>query len=44
MYRRMRETGVMSSGEEAPEGTAEEEDPETPEAAMDANSVENANR
>ena len=30
------ETGVMESGEEAPEGTAEEEDPETPEAAMDA--------
>lgn len=30
------ETGVMEPGEEAPEGTAEEEDPETPEAAMDA--------
>lgn len=30
------ETGAMESGEEAPEGTAEEEDPETPEAAMDA--------
>lgn len=30
------ETGVMESGEEAPEGTAEEEDPETTEAAMDA--------
>lgn len=30
------ETGVMESGEEAPEGTAEEEDPETPEVAMDA--------
>lgn len=30
------ETGVMESGEEAPEGTAEEEDLETPEAAMDA--------
>ena len=30
------ETGVMESGEEAPEGAAEEEDPETPEAAMDA--------
>lgn len=29
------ETGVMEPGEEAPEGTAEEEDPETPEAAMD---------
>lgn len=29
------ETGVMDSGEEAPEGTAEEEDPEAPEAAMD---------
>ena len=26
------ETGAMESGEEAPEGTAEEEDPETPEA------------
>lgn len=30
------EIGVMEPGEEAPEGTAEEEDPETPEAAMDA--------
>lgn len=30
------ETGVMEPGEEAPEGTAEEEDPESPEAAMDA--------
>lgn len=30
------ETGAMESGEEVPEGTAEEEDPETPEAAMDA--------
>lgn len=30
------ETGAMESGEEAPEGTAEEENPETPEAAMDA--------
>lgn len=30
------ETGVMEPGEEAPEGTAEEEDPEIPEAAMDA--------
>lgn len=30
------ETGIMEPGEEAPEGTAEEEDPETPEAAMDA--------
>lgn len=30
------ETGAMESGEEAPEGTAEEEDPETLEAAMDA--------
>ena len=30
------ETGAMESGEETPEGTAEEEDPETPEAAMDA--------
>ena len=30
------ETGVMEPGEEAPEGTAEEEDPEAPEAAMDA--------
>ena len=30
------ETGVMEPGEEEPEGTAEEEDPETPEAAMDA--------
>ena len=30
------ETEVMETGEEAPEGTAEEEDPETPEAAMDA--------
>ena len=30
------ETSAMESGEEAPEGTAEEEDPETPEAAMDA--------
>nr|WP_302415550.1 leucine-rich repeat protein [uncultured Blautia sp.] len=30
------ETGVMEPGEKAPEGTAEEEDPETPEAAMDA--------
>lgn len=30
------EIGAMESGEEAPEGTAEEEDPETPEAAMDA--------
>lgn len=30
------ETGAMESGEEAPEGTAEEEDPETQEAAMDA--------
>lgn len=29
------ETGVMEPGEEAPEGTAEEEDPEAPEAAMD---------
>ena len=30
------ETGVMEPGEEAPEGTAEEEELETPEAAMDA--------
>ena len=30
------ETGVTEPGEEAPEGTAEEEDPEAPEAAMDA--------
>ena len=30
------ETGVMESGEEAPEGTAEEEELEAPEAAMDA--------
>lgn len=29
------ETGVMESGEEAPEGAAEEEDPEATEAAMD---------
>ena len=29
------ETGVMESGEEAPEGTAEEEELEAPEAAMD---------
>lgn len=29
------ETGVTEPGEEAPEGTAEEEDPEAPEAAMD---------
>lgn len=30
------ETGVMEPGEEAPEGTAEEEELEAPEAAMDA--------
>ena len=33
------ETEVMETGEEAPEGIAEEEDPEAPEAAMDGSEV-----
>ena len=33
------EIGVMEPGEEAPEGIAEEEDPEAPEAAMDGSEV-----